>query len=143
MKSAAAVLALLLTPSMAQAAEFTGHAERVHDRDTFWVCDANACTKIRLCGIEAPEDGDPGDEAATEALKAFLNGEVRCVQVGGGTPCDGRSKPTNGDRVVAQCFANGVDVAEPMTTNGYACDWVRYWSLPVLAAQEISTPQWR
>ncbi len=30
--------------------------------------------------------------------------EVRCIQVGGGTPCDGRSRPTNRDRIVAQCF---------------------------------------
>ena len=29
---------------------------------------------------------------------------IHCLQVGEGTVCDGRSKPNNRDRVVAQCF---------------------------------------
>jgi endonuclease YncB( thermonuclease family) len=48
---------------------------------------------------------------------------VRCVQVGNGTVCDGRSKPTNRDRVVAQCFVDDIDVAAVLVERGLACDW--------------------
>jgi hypothetical protein len=51
---------------------------------------------------------------------------VRCVQVGGGTPCDGRSKPTNRDRIVAQCFAEESDIAATMVEGGFACDWIKF-----------------
>jgi hypothetical protein len=51
---------------------------------------------------------------------------VRCVQVGDGTPCDGRSKATNRDRIVAQCFVDGADVAASLVGQGVACDWVKF-----------------
>ena len=57
----------------------------------------------------------------------LVEGEVvRCLQVGNGTPCDGRSKPTNYDRIVAQCFVDGADIAVPMVEQGFACDWVKF-----------------
>jgi endonuclease YncB( thermonuclease family) len=86
----------------AEAAELSGSVDKIADGDTFWVCDENACNKIRLCGADAPEKGEPGYEQSAEALGRFVEGKaVRCIQVGGGTPCDGRSKPTNYDRIVA------------------------------------------
>lgn len=122
-----AIAAVILMIASAWAVEYSGRPERIVDGDTFWICNASACTKIRLCGIDAPERGEPGAAAATDALTSLLAGrEVRCVQVGAGTPCDGRTRPTNGDRVVAQCFAGGIDVAEPMVRDGHACDWVRF-----------------
>jgi hypothetical protein len=51
---------------------------------------------------------------------------VRCVEVGGGTPCDGRSKRKNRNRYVAQCFVNGADLAAEIVLNGYACDCERF-----------------
>ena len=39
---------------------------------------------------------------------------------------DGRSRPTNYDRVLAQCFADGQDIGEPLVDVGYACDWLRF-----------------
>jgi endonuclease YncB( thermonuclease family) len=111
----------------AGAAEYSGRVDRVVDGDTFWVCGAAACTKIRLCGIDAPEKGTPGAKEATAALAALVSGKsVRCVQVGGGTPCDGRSKPTSYDRIVAQCFAGGADVSAPLVEHGNACDWTGF-----------------
>lgn len=92
-KYAVAILALTLFVSLVNAAEFEGRTDRIVDGDTFWLCDAATCTKIRLCGIDAPEIGDPRAAAATAALTALLRGQVRCVQVGAGTPCDGRSAP--------------------------------------------------
>jgi hypothetical protein len=51
---------------------------------------------------------------------------LRCVQVGAGTPCDGRSKPTNHDRVVAQCFTDQGDISALLAAKGLACDWVKF-----------------
>lgn len=111
----------------ADAAEFSGSVDKVVDGDTFWLCDARACHKIRVCGIDAPEKGKPGYQASTNALRGLVNGKaVRCVQVGNGTPCDERSKPTNHDRIVAQCFADGADIAVPLVQRGFACEWVKF-----------------
>jgi endonuclease YncB( thermonuclease family) len=113
--------------AFAHAADFTGRAERIHDGDTFWICDASVCTKIRLCGIDTPELGQPGAAEATAALTVLLQGrEVHCVQVGGGTPCDHRSRPTSHDRAVARCFADNGDIAAEMVHQCYACDWPQF-----------------
>jgi endonuclease YncB( thermonuclease family) len=111
----------------AHAAEFIGSVSKVVDGDTLWVCDAAACTKIRICGIDTPEKGQGGYLEAKAALETITkNKTVRCVQVGGGTPCDGRSEPINRDRIVAQCFTETGDIAEPLVSGGYACDWVKF-----------------
>jgi endonuclease YncB( thermonuclease family) len=110
-----------------RAAEFVGGAGKVVDGDTLWVCNNFECQKFRICGINAPEAGEPGYNEARDALGKLVEGKaVRCLQVGGGTPCDGRSKPTNRDRIVAQCFADGDDVAKQLVERAYACDWVRF-----------------
>jgi endonuclease YncB( thermonuclease family) len=46
--------------------------------------------------------------------------------MGEGTVCDGRSKPTSRDRVVAQCFLDKLDIAEEMVRSGTACDWPKF-----------------
>lgn len=109
------------------AAEYSGSVDNVADGDTFWVCDEKACHKIRLCGADAPERGEPGYQRSADALRQLVEGKVvRCVQVGSGTPCDGRSKPTNYDRIVAQCFVDRADIAASMVEQGFACDWVKF-----------------
>lgn len=118
---------LCLATGLAGAAEFSGSVDKIIDGDTFWLCDATACHKIRVCGINAPERGDPGYRDSGAALEAIVKGKaVRCIQVGDGTPCDGRSKSTNRDRIVAQCFADGADIAAPLVDQGFACDWVKF-----------------
>jgi len=120
-------LLVVLATATAHAAEFSGSVDKIVDGDTLWVCDARACHKIRICGIDAPEKGEPGYHESAEALRKLVEGKaVRCVQVGSGTPCDGRSKPTNHDRIVAQCFVDGADIAAPMVEQGFACDWVKF-----------------
>lgn len=122
-----AALALCCSTVTGAAAEFSGSANRIVDGDTFWVCDASACHKIRICGINAPEKGQPGYQESTEALKKLSAGRsVRCIQVGNGTPCDGRSKPTSHDRIVAQCFTDDTDIASVLVGQGFACDWVKF-----------------
>lgn len=121
------LVAIALWTSTASATEVSGSVDKIVDGDTFWLCEATICHKIRVCGINAPERGDPGYRDSAAALEAIVKGRaIRCIQVGNGTPCDGRSKPFNRDRIVAQCFADGVDIAAPMVEQGFACDWVKF-----------------
>jgi endonuclease YncB( thermonuclease family) len=112
-----------------QASGLRGTADKVVDGDTLWVCDERACHKVRLCGVNAPERGEAGYHDSKAALADLVTGKVvHCVQVGHGTPCDGRSKPTNHDRIVAQCFVDNLDIAGALVAEGHACDWVKFSS---------------
>lgn len=51
---------------------------------------------------------------------------IRCVPVGQGTVCDGRSEPKSHGRTVAQCFVAGADIAARMVHAGQACDWRKF-----------------
>jgi endonuclease YncB( thermonuclease family) len=121
------IAGVVVSTNLAGAAELVGTVDKVVDGDTFWLCDASACHKIRVCGINAPEKGETGYREASEALKSLVTGKtVRCVQVGSGTVCDGRSEPTNHDRIVAQCFDGAADIAAPLVERGFACDWIKF-----------------
>ena len=52
--------------------------------------------------------------------------EVSYIQVGGATPCDGRSNATNRDRIIAQCFIAEKDVAMEITCSGTVADLPRF-----------------
>lgn len=118
-----ALAVALLATSPAAAAELLGPITSIRDGDTF----AIGTTPIRLCGIDAPERDEAGYAAAAETLREITNGkEVRCVQVGTGTVCDGRSAPTSYDRIVAQCFVDSEDIAALLVAAGVACDWVSF-----------------
>jgi endonuclease YncB( thermonuclease family) len=68
--------------------------------------------RVRICGIDAPERGQPGYSQAAGVLSNMIEGKlVYCLQVGEGTPCDGKSKPNSRDRIVAQCFIDKLDIA--------------------------------
>jgi micrococcal nuclease len=91
------------------------------------VCEKGLCTKIRVCGIDAPERGQVGWTASRDTLLAIVGDKVvRCTPVGEGTVCDGRSKRKSWDRVVAQCFVGGLDVGGALVADRYACDWARF-----------------
>jgi micrococcal nuclease len=108
-------------------ADFIGTAAKIYDGDTFALCNETICNKVRICGIDAPELGTNGSAQATAALDGLLKGRtVQCIQVGNGTVCDGRSRPTNRDRIVAQCFVGSKDIARELVKGGFACDWVKF-----------------
>lgn len=122
-----AAAALFLVTSAQCADSYLGSAISVIDGDTFRIRTEAQNRKIRLCGIDSPERGHPGFRAATDALANMIRGkQVHCLQVGLGTPCDGRSKPTNRDRAVAQCFIGDKDIAAEMVKLGQACDWPHF-----------------
>ena len=61
-----------------------------------------AKVRVRICGIDAPERGQAGYGQAAGVLSSMIEGKtVHCLQVGEGTVCDGRSRPTSRDRIVA------------------------------------------
>jgi micrococcal nuclease len=117
-------LTFLLAP--ASAADYEGTAV-VRDGDTIELQVGSKNIPVRLCGIDAPESGHAGGTEATAKMKQLVLGkEVQCVQVGDGTPCDGRSKRTNHDRIVAQCFVDGKDISMEMVCGGHARDWPKF-----------------
>jgi endonuclease YncB( thermonuclease family) len=126
MKLCAAVVALMLTlPAMA--ADYLGKVTSVADGDTFTMESETGKVRVRICGIDAPERGQPGYGQAAGVLAKMIEGKiVHCLQVGEGTVCDGKSRPNNRDRIVAQCFLDKLDIAEEMTKSGTACDWPKF-----------------
>jgi hypothetical protein len=84
--------AMTLLGSPARAADYEGTAVVV-DGDTIELHVGDKVISVRLCGIDAPESGHAGGREASAKMATLIDGkEVQCVQVGGGTPCDGRSK---------------------------------------------------
>ena len=119
------ILALLAAPAVA--ADYLGEVLAVSDGDTFTMQSETGNVRVRICGIDAPERGQPGYGQATGVLSNLIEGKtVHCLQVGEGTVCDGRSPPRSRDRVVAQCFLDKLDIAEEMTKSGTACDWPKF-----------------
>ncbi|WP_150524011.1 thermonuclease family protein [Roseibium sediminis] len=118
-----AVCMLGLGIAFAGAQEITGTVSRVIDGDTLQINEL----RVRLCGIDAPEDHNPGAAEALEYLEQLARGkEARCVVVGGGTPCDTRSPVISSKRVVAQCFVGELDLAADLVAKGHACDWPKF-----------------
>ena len=98
-------------------------ADSVVDGDTLYV----GRLKYRLCGIDAPEHGQPGSREAADHLRKLIRGKtINCRPVGEGTPCDGRSKRKSHDRIVAQCFVDSRDIAAEMVRSGHAKDWPKF-----------------
>ena len=79
----------------------------VHDGDTFYV----GAEAFRLRGIDTPEVGQPGADAATRRLIALLrSGQVTIVR---------HAEDVYG-RIVADVYAGGRDVARTLRAEGYA-----------------------
>jgi micrococcal nuclease len=121
---ATAITAALLSASACGTEFYSGRVTKVADGDTFTINSDGQKVRVRFCGIDSPERRQPGYAEASKELARIVAGrEVRCIQVGGGTPCDGRSKATNRDRIVAQCFVGSEDIAMGMICSGHAKDW--------------------
>ena len=72
---------------------------------------------IRLNGLAAPEGGEPGGAAATQAMLELVQGHtLRCELDGERT----------GDRCVGICYLDGADISEVMVHRGLARDCPRY-----------------
>jgi endonuclease YncB( thermonuclease family) len=122
-----AVLGLLSFTQLGQAAEYDGPVTHIRDGDTFVLRVDGVNLPVRLCGVDSPERDGKGYLPAKIALTELIKGKsVRCVQVGSGTPCDGRSRSTSRDRIVARCFVGDLDIAAEMVRSGKACAWPKF-----------------
>lgn len=111
-----------LTP-LAYSEPVIGPVTHIRDGDTFVIRNQ----PIRLCGIDTPETGQKGSREAESYLRQLISGKtVRCIPVSEGTVCDGRSRKTNRDRIVAQCFVSNRDVARALVDARLACDWPKF-----------------
>lgn len=106
---------------------YSGEVATVADGDTFSMIADNIKVRVRLCGVDSPERGQRGYGQAAGTLATMIEGKkVRCIQVGGGTPCDGRSKVMNRDRIVAQCFIDDKDIGMEMVCAQQAIDLPKF-----------------
>src|SRR5258708_19551655 len=100
-----------------------------------------AKVRVRICGIDGPERGQAGYGQAAGVLSSMIEGKtVHCLQVGEGTVCDGRSRPTSRDRIVAQCFLDKVDIAEQMTRSGTPSHWPKFSAAKYKTTHTTSSP---
>jgi endonuclease YncB( thermonuclease family) len=87
---------LVVLCSRAVAADYLGKVLAVSDGDAFTMESGSRKVRVRICGIDAHERGQPGYGQAAGVLSNMIEGKTRhCLQVGEGTACDGRSKPTS------------------------------------------------
>ncbi len=79
--------------------------------------------RVTLCGVSFNKPASMEPLVREQAQNSFQNSEVDCVQVGGGTPCDGRSAPVFEGGPVVQCRGpDGSDIATALSASGYLCD---------------------
>jgi endonuclease YncB( thermonuclease family) len=72
------------------AADYLGKVTSVADGDSFTMEAENGRVRVRICGIDAPERGQPGYGQAAGVLANMIEGKTdHCLQVGEGTVCDG------------------------------------------------------
>jgi endonuclease YncB( thermonuclease family) len=108
-----AMLLLAMPGSVAAAEPLRGPVARIVDGDTFDLAGA----RIRLWGVDAPEDDQPGGKAATATLARLVDG--------GAIACERKGR--DHARVVARCrLPDGRDVAAELVRSGYAMDYRRY-----------------
>ena len=106
-------------------ADFTAKVVRVVDGDTVYVANKSGKKfKVRLTGIDAPEQNQPYGLASTYHLKEILIDKWVLL----------KSKPKNGnlysidryDRVLAKVILDGSDINLFQVSSGYAWHFKRY-----------------
>ena len=106
-------------------ADFTAKVQRVVDGDTIHVKDeAGKKFKVRLTGIDAPEQNQPHGLASTYHLRGLLLNNFVLLE----------SKPKKGKpysvdrykRVLAKIVLNGIDINLTQVLSGYAWHFKRY-----------------
>jgi endonuclease YncB( thermonuclease family) len=114
-----AALVYVLSPARAVAgpAPVVSCRFGVVDGDTLKGCGV----RVRIWGIQAPERHDPAGPAATRTMAVLVRGRV--VQC---RPAPSGQRQDRYGRLVAQCFADGRDLAAEMVRQGQAVDWPRY-----------------
>ena len=110
-------LCLLASVALADSSEVTGLVERWRDGDTPILVVDGERMPIRLWGLHAPEDGEPGHEEATAFMERLVGFQVlECRLTGSMT----------WDRHEGTCFLNGQDIAAALIQAGLGRDCPRH-----------------
>ncbi len=112
------VLALLLIPQLGLAASFTGQVAGVIDGDTIEVMHEGKAERIRLHGIDCPENGQSFGKRAKEATSGLVFGKTVMVE--------GRGRDKYG-RTIGDVFRDGLHVNQELVQDGW-CWWFRKYA---------------
>ena len=136
MKTVGLLFLLASLPAFAQS-EISGTVHVV-DGNTIHVTTDSGTIEVRLQGIAAPEDSQPGGIEATAFLEQYAEGEpVRCT-------LDGRKFQR---LKVGICYVAGRDIAAAVIRAGLARDCPafsggRYWPIERPEAQKLLLPDY-
>ena len=136
MKIVGLLFLLVSLPVFAQS-EIYGTVHVV-DGSTIHVITGSGTIKVRLQGIAAPENPQPGGKEATEFLEQYAEGEpVRCA-------LDGTKFQKH---EVGICYVAGLDIAAAVIRAGLARDCPafsggRYWPIERPEAQKLVLPDY-
>jgi len=106
--------ALLVLVGVASGCLPSARVERVIDGDTLVL---EGGRRVRLLGIDAPERGRPGADAATARLRELVEG--RRVRLEFAAPLAGRTEDRYG-RLLARVLVGRADVGERLRREGHA-----------------------
>lgn len=126
---ALAIIAFLLVSALPAAAQTViGKVIGIADGDTLTILtEGRQQVKVRLDGIDAPEDGQEFSAASKRALSALVAGKTVTLQVSG---------TDRYQRTLGTVIADGQNVNLVMVRAGFAWHFVRYSDDPDLAAAE-------
>jgi endonuclease YncB( thermonuclease family) len=125
--SAALLLALLFASASFAGDVLEGRVVSVHDGDTITLLVGNTTVKVRLAGIDTPEQGQPWAKRARQALVDRVFGkEVRVIAV----TIDAYG------RTVGEVYADNVCVGCELVREGHAWVYRKYSDDPVLLRLE-------
>jgi micrococcal nuclease len=122
-------LALYCVALAAQAVTFSGRVVSVIDGDTIDVMREGREVRIRLEGIDAPENGQDFSQRAKQFTSVAIFGKSVSVGV---------KETDRYGRLVARVIADGKDVSLALVEAGLAWHFLEYSNDPVLARAELS-----
>jgi micrococcal nuclease len=128
MKRLPRLLLLLLATPLLWADTYTGKCVGVTDGDTISVMKAGKAVKIRLEGIDCPEQGQDYGTKAKQFVSALVFGKEVEIR---------EYYPDQYGRMAARVLVAGQDVSLELVKAGLAWYFKRYSSDPVLAAAEV------
>lgn len=113
LRSFVAVLCLVAAPALADSSEITGKVERWRDGDTPILIVGEERMPVRLWGLHAPEDGEPGYVEATTFMQQLVGSQpLRCELTGRMT----------WDRFEGICYLGELDIAAELIRAGLGRD---------------------
>ncbi len=117
MRNLAFALSLFALALSASAQTFTAKVVGVHDGDTITVYDGREQTRIRLDGIDCPENGTDFSQRAKQFASDLVFGKQVRIE--------GKERDRYG-RLVARVKVDGTDVSLALVEAGLAWHYKRY-----------------